>query len=167
LIFDDTDDIAGQHRLVHRRGLDQCQLLCVDRGEIRLRRNLAVQAFVDELAQVALEIRDQLGAFFGEHVAGIQAKRLLFTDIGTLGAGHEQVADAIEHRRKRQQQSMDGEIPAIAENSRHILGQRTADCPFARGRRHVHAFGPLSAKRAVPAAGERSRIRILGPISGK
>ncbi len=143
LILDDAHNVSGQHRLVHRGGIDQREFLRVDAGEIGLDHFLAVHAIVDEGTQVALEIRDQAGTFVGEDTAGVETKRLLFAHIGTLRARHEQIAHAIEHRRKGHQQTMNGQIPAIAENPGHFLGYRTANYPFTRGRRHIHVVGPM------------------------
>ncbi len=163
LVLDHADDIAGEHRLVHRRGVDQRQLLGVDMGEVGLGLDLALHALVDVLAQVSLEIGDELGAVVVEDAAGVEAERLLLADVRPLGARHQQVADAVEHRRKGQQQAMNREVPAIAENSRHFLGHRAAGCdrPFSRGRRCAHALGPLGGTK-LPLGQRIPRAAPLG-----
>ena len=101
-----------------------------------------LDALVDELAQVAFEVGHQVGALAGQRLARIEKNRLILAHVRALGARHQQVADAVEHRRERQQQTMDREIPAIAEYPGHVSGHRAPGGPVAGGRCHAHAFGP-------------------------
>src|SRR2546421_8132876 len=91
----------------------------------------AAHALTDQLAQIALEIRHQGVALLDQDGARIEAKHLLFAYTGALGACHEQIPDPVEQGCKRQQQPMNGQVPAIAENSGQILRHLTTDGPFA------------------------------------
>ena len=131
LVLHHPDDVAGKNRFVHGGGVDQRQLVDLDLRKMLLGLAPAGYALVDQLAQIALEIHHQGVAMLDQDGARIEAKRLLFADTGTFGACHEQIADPVEQGCKRQQQPMNGQVPAIAENSGQILRHLTTDGPFA------------------------------------
>jgi hypothetical protein len=141
-VLDHAHDVARQHRFVHRLGIDQRQFPRVDGREVGLGKPFSADALVDELAEVAFEVGHQVGALAGQRLACIEKNRLILAHVRALGARHQKVSDAVEHRRERQLQTMDREIPAIAEYPGHVSGHRAPGGPVAGGRCHAHAFGP-------------------------
>ena len=120
-VLDDARDVPLQHRLVHRDGLDQRQLGRVDLREVGLRRRAVGDALVDELAQLALELRHQRRAFALERAARVEEQLLLLADVGLVRAVHQHVPDAIEDLPERRRQARDRHVAAFAQNAREFL----------------------------------------------
>jgi hypothetical protein len=62
-----------------------------------------------------------------QHVARIEARRLLLADVGPARAVHQHLADAVEDRPEREEQAMNRDVPAIAENPRAVARNRLRD----------------------------------------
>ena len=163
-VLDHAHDVARQHRLVHRLGVDQRQFPRIDGREVGLDQPFSADALVDELAEVAFEVGHQVGALAGQCLACIEKNRLILAHVRALGARHQKVSDAVEHRRERQLQTMDREVPAIAEYPGHVSGHRAPGGPVAGGRCHAHAFGPRWPCTGFAWASSREPA-LIAPLS--
>ena len=100
-----------------------------------------------------------------ERAARVEVERLLLAHVGAAGAIHQHVADAVEHRAEREQQPVDREIPAIAEDLRRLARQRRR----RRGvrwseRSRCERSCPAIPVRAASAARGRAGIPIARPV---
>jgi hypothetical protein len=126
LILDHAGDVAGDDRLVHRCGVDQRQLGRIDLGEIGLGLAATGNAGIDATAQLPLELDHQRRPAADDGAAGVEIERLVLAHVRPAGPVHQHVADAVEHLAEREQQPVNGEIPAIAEDLRDLPGGATA-----------------------------------------
>ena len=147
-VFDHARDIARDDRFVHRIRVDQRQLVGVERGKVGLRHDLTGDAVIDLGAQPPFETGHQRRARLLQRVAGFETDDLLFAHVGAACPIHQHFADALQRRVERQQQTMDRDIPAIAENLRHVA----RDGPSGRrfGRQGVHAGRAVVVASADP-----------------
>jgi hypothetical protein len=125
-VLDDADDVADQHRLVHRVEVDQCELRRVDLGEIGLLVGAAGHALLDLRAQPLLELGHHGRAIAQQYLPRLEEHLLLGACIGLARPIHQHVADAVEQRRERKQQTVDGDVAAVAEDFRQLPGDGTA-----------------------------------------
>ena len=133
-VFDHADDVARDHGLVHRVRVDERELVGLELREFGLRHDLARDAVVDVHAQAPLELREEARLALLQRVTGVEASHLLLAHVGAARPIHQHLADAIEHRAEGGLQTMNGDIPAIAENPRHVARNRLPGRRFGRGR---------------------------------
>ena len=125
-LLDDARDVARHHRLVHRRvstsaSLDASTL--ESRPSSRPCRRCARRP---ARAAAARTRPSALARSVLQRGARVEVERLLLAHVGAAGALDQHVADAVEHRRERQHQTMDGEVAAVAQNLRELARQRAA-----------------------------------------
>jgi hypothetical protein len=127
-------DVAVEDRLIHRGGVDQCQVARVGLGELFGNGRLAGDPVVDQRAQLLFELGHQRGPFAPERAARIEIELLLIAHIRAAGAIHQHIPDLVEDLRERRGQPRDRQVPAVVED----LGN------FARG---LAAAGGLDGVR--------------------
>jgi hypothetical protein len=125
-VLDDADDVADEHRLVDGVEIDQRELRRVDLREVRLLGRAAGHAVLDVRAQPLLEFRHQRRAVADERLPRFEEHLLLGTRIGLARALDQHVAYAVEQRREREQQPLDGDVAAVGEDFRQLPGDGTA-----------------------------------------
>ena len=132
-VLNDPDDIAGDHRLVHRQMIDERQLAHVQLGKIGLGL-LVLEALVDALAQTLFELNEQIRAFARKRGPRVSIELALLLRLGRVAARHQHIADLVQHRRERHEQALDRHVAAALENLGLFRRKRAARGSFWRGR---------------------------------
>ena len=78
---------------------------------------------------------------------------MLVANVGVARPRHQVVADVIEHRCEREQQTVDREIPAVIQDLRHLPWHRATGCRFAGGDR-VHLSQDPRMSPWLPSAND-------------
>ena len=73
-VLDHTDDVSRHDRLVHRDGVDQRELACIEGGEVGFLDRIALDARVDLQAQLLFEFSHQARTFGPEHLARVEVE---------------------------------------------------------------------------------------------
>ncbi len=133
-VLDDPRDVADEHRLVHRRRLDEGQVLRIRLGKVDLFVGLARKTVVDRTPQLLFELGHQRRTLAFQRVPGIEKELLLLAHVGLVGAVHQQFADAVHHLRERDREARNREIPAIAQDLRGLARHRAGPGWLGLGR---------------------------------
>ncbi len=139
-VLDHPLQVAGDHRLVHRRGLDERQV-----GKVGLRKVglvalvLAGQPLVDAAAHALLEVRQQRRPLRPHDVAGVHEQLLLLADVGAARAVHQHVADLVENGRERTLHALHGQVPALVQDPVRFTRGRAAGSGGRGGRVHAES----------------------------
>jgi hypothetical protein len=167
-VLDHAGDVADDHRLVHRVGVDERQLVGLELRELRLLRDLARQGVVDAGAHQPLEFAEEAGFALLQRVARLEAHHLLFADVGAAGAVHQHLSDPIEHRAEGRDEAVNGDIPAIAEDPHAIARNRLSGGRFGRCRVHARRRGSgIASVRSRKYDEKGARTKLEGPLRSK
>jgi hypothetical protein len=158
-VLDDARDVADDDRLVHRHRVYQRQIGGIDLREVRLWLGPAGDTVFDVDAQPPLELGDQRRPATDERAPGVEIKRLLLAHVGPAGSVHQHVADLVQHFAEREQQPVDRQVAAIAQDprgfprrmsGRRFGGQRVHECKAVTFKRlKARKFAPPRTRRAA------------------
>ncbi len=172
-VLDDARDVPGDDRFVHRRGIDQRQLVDVDFRKVGLVSGLAGNTVVDPATHAPLEFAHQRGPLRFERLARVHVDLLFVAHVGPTRAVHQHVGHLVHQCREREQQAMNGEIPAVGHDLRHFArhgpagGRFGSRCVHPRGaeavctphRPKTARFGRSLPERRTEARNFRTKIR--------
>ena len=161
VILDDARDVAGDDRFVHCRGVDQRELGDVDFRKVGLVGGLPRDAVVDPRAHAPLEFAHQRRSLQLQHVARAVVDLLLVAHVGPGRAVHQHVGNLVDQCRERKQHAMNGEIPAVRQNLRHLARYRPMSGRFGGWCAH-----PRSAAAVASAARPSGAEAPANPPSG-
>ena len=132
-VFNDADDVAGDHRHVHRLIVDERELAHVERGKIGLGL-LGLKPLVDALAQALVELHEQIRALARKRGPCVPIELRFLLRLGRVAARHQHVADLVQHRREGREQALDRHVAAALENLGLLRRKRAARDSFWGGR---------------------------------
>ncbi len=162
-VLDDARDVAGDDRLVHARRVDQRQLVDVDLrfGVFGLVGDLAGDAVVHPRAHPPLEFAHQRRPLRLQSRARIHIDLLLVAHVGPACPVHQHVRHLVHQRREGEQHPVNGEIPAVRQDLRHLARHGPPGGRFGGGGVHPRSAG--ASRNPPPVPGRRgSGGRSLG-----